>query len=184
MEFSHAYVAEFVRRAQNGDSDAFAELYNCTFNKVYNYCRHYMRDDYLAQDAVQEIYISALRNIKKLNDPTLFIAWLNQISFHVCYDMAKKRNADYLDADDTLLEEVCDVKVEANPEAQAFFKDEKERLLMAVSKLPPTERHLITLRYFNNMKIDEIVTVTEISKSTVKRHLASATKQLKILMKD
>ena len=36
MEFSHAYIAEYVRRAQNGDSDAFAELYNMTFNKVYN----------------------------------------------------------------------------------------------------------------------------------------------------
>ena len=39
---------------------------------------------------MQEVYILALKNIGKLNDPTVFIAWLNRICFHVCYDMTQK----------------------------------------------------------------------------------------------
>ena len=84
------YIAGLVIRAQHSDSDAFAELYALTYNKVYNYTRHYLRDDFLAQDAMQEVYILALKNIGKLNDPTVFIAWLNRICFHVCYDMTQK----------------------------------------------------------------------------------------------
>ena len=72
------YIAGLVIRAQHSDSDAFAELYALTYNKVYNYTRHYLRDDFLAQDAMQEVYILALKNIGKLNDPTVFIAWLNR----------------------------------------------------------------------------------------------------------
>ena len=48
------YIAGLVIRAQHSDSDAFAELYALTYNKVYNYTRHYLRDDFLAQDAMQE----------------------------------------------------------------------------------------------------------------------------------
>ena len=65
------YIAGLVIRAQHSDSDAFAELYALTYNKVYNYTRHYLRDDFLAQDAMQEVYILALKNIGKLNDPTV-----------------------------------------------------------------------------------------------------------------
>ena len=77
----YAYMAKLVVASQHDDSEAFAELYAITINKVYNYCRHYLRNAFSAQDAVQEIYVTALTNIGKLNDPTLFIAWLNQISF-------------------------------------------------------------------------------------------------------
>ena len=49
------YIAGLVIRAQHSDSDAFAELYALTYNKVYNYTRHYLRDDFLAQDAMQEV---------------------------------------------------------------------------------------------------------------------------------
>ena len=184
MEYSHEILAQYVKRAQFGDSNAFAELYSCSYNKVYNYCRHYLRDEFLAQDAVQEIYISALKNLTKLNDPTLFIAWLNQISFHVCYDLCKANKSSYGEADPEMLEEICDVNVSNNPEASAFINDEQARLKEAIAKLTPSEQQLITLRYFNNMKIDEIVATTDISRSTVKRQLQASIDKLKKLMKE
>lgn len=184
MEYSHAYLAEYVKRTQRGDSDAFAHLYSCTYNKVYNYARHYLRDEYLAQDAVQEIFISALKNINKLNDPTLFVAWLNQISFHVCFDLAKEHKTDYGEVDSEMLEDICDAKPDANPEDTAVNNDESKRLKEAVQKLSPTEREIITLRYYNSMKIEDIVNATGISRSTVKRQLQSATDRLRKLLKE
>ena len=99
-EPDHNYIASLVTLAQHQDSNAFAELYAMTYNKVYNYACHYLKDEYLAQDAVQEVYISVLKNLGKLEDPLLFIAWLNKISFHVCYDICAKRNAKYGVIDD------------------------------------------------------------------------------------
>lgn len=182
MEYSHEYLAEFVTKAQNGDSNAFAQLYSLTVNKVLNYCKCYLKDEYLAQDAVQDIYISALKNIKKLNDPTLFVAWLNQISFHTCYDICKSRKTDYGDIDSEMMEEICDSKPDSNPENVVMDTDEKKRLKDAINRLSVSNQQLITLRYFNNMKIDDIVKATGISKSTVKRNLQSAVESLKNMM--
>lgn len=85
------YLADLVVNAQNGDSDAFAELYAATYQKQYHFAYSYLKDEYLAQDALQETYILALRNLSKLRDPMLLIAWLNQINFRVCFHMYKKQ---------------------------------------------------------------------------------------------
>lgn len=85
------YLADLVVSAQNGDSDAFAELYAATYQKQYNFAYSYLKDEFLAQDALQEIYITALRNLSKLRDPMLLIAWLNQINFRICFHLHKRQ---------------------------------------------------------------------------------------------
>lgn len=184
MEYSYAYIAEVVKRAQTGDNAAFAELYSCTYSKVYRYCYRYLKDEYLAQDAVQEVYISAFKNSKKLNDPSLFIAWLNQISFHVCYDIMKKRMDNYGEANSDILEQIFDSRPGANLEESVINDDEIARLNAAIKTLSAVEQQLITLRYFNNMKIDDIVDITGLSRSTVKRQLAAISAKLKRILKD
>lgn len=184
MEFSHSYIAEYVKRAQTGDSDAFAELYNLTYKKVLNFAYYYFHDEFLAQDAMQEVYVSAFKNINSLKDPTLFSAWIKKIAFNVCYDMAKSRKDDYGDVDDEFIEEISDGKLENNPEESALDTDEKIRLREAIDKLTESERQLVILRFFNQMTIEEIVDATGISRSTVKRQLASVVVRLKILMKE
>ena len=89
-DFNHVYMGSLVKRAQHKDSDAFAELYALTYKHIYQYACHYLKNTDTAQDAVQDIYILALKNIDNIKDVTLFVAWLNQIAFHVCYDICKK----------------------------------------------------------------------------------------------
>ena len=87
----YQYLAQLVKRAQMGDSDAFAELYVATYQKQYQFSYRYLRDEFLAQDALQETYILALKNITTLRDPTVFVSWLNQINMRVCFDMYRKQ---------------------------------------------------------------------------------------------
>jgi len=184
-ELNVHYIAGLVLRAQSSDSDAFAELYAMTYNKVYNYTRHYLRDDDLAQDALQEVFILALRNLNKLNDPTLFIAWLNRICFNVCYDMSNKAKvtSDQISDPDTM-ELVPDDGPGNNPETHYQTKDEKQRLNQALNSLPFHEKQALVMRYYNNMKLEEIATVMEISRSSVKRYIASGQDKLRTLMKE
>lgn len=184
QEPDHKYIASLVTLAQKNDSNAFAQLYALTYNKVYNYARHYMKDDYLAQDAVQEVYISALKNLNKINDPTLFIAWLNQISFHVCFDMTKKRSTSGgTSTEDEILELICDEHPDSNPESTIMENDEKSRLAKALERLPLTERQCIVMKFYNDMKLDDIADALSISKSTVKRYIAAAESLLRQYMK-
>ena len=179
-EPNHKYIAGLVIRAQHEDSDAFAELYGLTYPKVLHYAERYLRDSYLAQDAVQEIYILALKNISKLRDPSLFVAWMNQISFRVCYDLSNQHLENYgAITDPELLEVICDDKVEKNPEFLVAKEDEYARLRNAIDNLPSHEKQVIVLRFFNNMKIDDIADTLQISKSTVKRYIATGLATLK-----
>ena len=184
-ELNVQYLAGLVIRARQNDSDAFAELYALTYNKVYNYARHYLRDVYLAQDAMQEVFILALKNLNKLQDPTLFVAWLNRISFHVCYDMSCRLKSHPSQAmDDELKELLQDDKPGADPEHHCQQKDEFSRLNQALDTLPFNEKQVLTMRYFNEMKLEEIASAMEISRSSVKRYIASGQEKLRLLMKD
>ena len=178
-ELDHLYLSSLVTLAQNNDSNAFAELYALTYNHIYNYAYHYLKDQYLAQDAVQETYIIAFKKIKNINDPALFVAWINQIAFHVCFKFSKKRNEGYGTIDDEMLEAICDEKLSTNPEHCTIHKDTHQSLYNAIEMLPIQEKQVIILRFFNNMKIDEIVKTTGYSKSSVKRYLSRAQDFLK-----
>lgn len=182
-ELNHQHLAGLVIRFQQRDIEAFAELYSLTYNKVYNYARHYLKDAYLAQDAVQEIYIAAFRNIDKLSDPTLFVAWLNRISFHVCYDVQQKQFGRQDFADPELLELVRDEYPGSNPEALVLHVNEIERLHQAMEELPFHERSVLVMRYYNDMKLEEIAGAMDLSRSTVKRYIASGKEHLAFKLK-
>ena len=171
-DFNHAYIGNLVIQAQSGSSEAFAELYATTYNHIYNYSRHYLRDAYMAQDAVQETYISALKNINNLKDPSLFVAWLNQIAFHVCYDMTRKNRPDTVNPE--LLELVLDEHYED--------KEELEAVKEAVSSLPFLEQQVIVMRFYNEMKLEDIAAALSCSRSSVKRYILSGKKRLEAML--
>lgn len=183
-EYNHKYIAKLVLRSQKNDSDAFAELYAMTYNKIYNYACFYLKDIHLAQDAVQEVYIRALKNISRIQDPLLFIAWLNQIAFHVCYDMSGQKNSVETPVTTEILSLASDVHIGHNPEANSQAKDENKRLHDAIASLPFHEHQVIIMRYYRDMKLDDIATALEVSRSSVKRYLASGQKKLSELMKE
>ena len=89
-ELNYPYIGELVLRAQEGDSDAFAELYVATYQQQYRFSYRYLQDEFLAQDALQETYILALKNITTLRDSHVFVSWLNQINMRVCFDIYRR----------------------------------------------------------------------------------------------
>ena len=185
MKEAHiAHIAGLVLRAKSNDSNAFAELYAMTYNKVYNYARHYLKDDFLAQDAMQEIYILALKNLNNLNDPTVFIAWLNRISFNVCYDMSKRlQQGNHSMPVSEILEIIEDEYIGFNPEANYQKKDEAIRVNQALDQLPFSEKQVLIMRFYNDMKLEDIAAAMDISKSSVKRYIASGQDRLKKILK-
>lgn len=175
----YKYIAKLVSRAQMGDSDAFAEIYVATYQRQYHFALRYLKDEYLAQDALQETYILALKNLSKLKDPTLVLAWLNQINFRVCYNIQKKQQqydteiSDYNDVVSSLLPDSSN-----NPEDEVIKADSYEYVMNQVLKLPFTEAQVIILKYYQNMKHDEIAQLMDISRSSVKRYLSSGREHL------
>lgn len=187
----YKYIAKLVSRAQIGDSDAFAELYAATYQRQYLYAYHYLKDEYLAQDALQETYILSLKNLVKLKDPTLVISWLNQINFRVCYNLHKKQklyNSEMVIDNDAVLEGSLDAEglsYHDSPEEAVIKVDSKDYLMNQILNLPFTESQVILMKYYQNLKLNDIAQLMDISRSSVKRYLASGRERLaKILQQD
>ena len=187
----YSYMAELVVNAQGGDSDAFAELYAATYQKQYQFAYSYLKDEYLAQDALQETYIIALKEITKLKDPMLLVAWLNQINFRVCFQLHKKQKR--YDAemrgyyDDTeegnkmalaMSQAEMSPSSDGNPEDMVVQVDSREYIMNQILKLPFTEAQVIILRFYRSLKYNEIADLLEISQSSVKRYLRSGKEHL------
>lgn len=182
----YSYMADLVVRAQSGDSDAFAELYAATYQKQYHFAYSYLKDEYLAQDALQETYIIALKDISKLKDPMLVVAWLNQINFRICFQLHKKqkrydaemnvygeRDSSDPDAPASSRADSHPSPASDNPEEMVVRVDSREYIMNQILKLPFTEAQVIILKFYRNLKHDEIATLMDISRSSVKRYLNS-----------
>lgn len=185
------YMAELVVNAQDGDSDAFAELYAATYQKQYQFAYSYLKDEYLAQDALQETYIVALKELSKLKDPMLLVAWLNQINFRICFQLHKKQKrfdaemGGYYGNEDSGQEPAPGrERMNAfsssadNPEDMVVRVDSREYIMNQILKLPFTEAQVIILRFYRSLKYDEIADLLEISRSSVKRYLNSGKEHL------
>ena len=182
-DLDYPYIASLVERAKTRDSDAFAELYVATYQKQYRFACNYLRDEYLAQDALQETYILVLKNLASLKDSSLFISWLNQITFRVCFNMQKKqkRHKEEISDYDPSQMPAGNLR-DANPEDYLIEIDQKEFIIRQVLSLPFTESQVIILRYYNNMKLADIARLMDMSRSSVKRYLNSGKKKLEQLL--
>lgn len=183
-ELDYNYIADLVTKTRKGDSDAFAELYASTYQKQYMFAWSYLKDEYLAQDALQETYIAALKNIHSLKDPKLFVSWLNQINFRVCYGLSNKQTRINQEMDTYSEQEVSETESSSPSVEKHVIKiDESEYLLQQVMALPFSESQVIFLHYYQDMKIDKIAYMMDISKSSVKRYLASGKERLARIIK-
>ena len=72
----------------------------------------------------------------------------------------------------------------ATPEAEIVEVDSRKFILDQVMSLPILESQAILMRYYQNMTIDEIATVLNVSRSTVKRHMKSGKTRLKKLLRE
>lgn len=130
--YDYQYLAHLVRRAQTGSSDAFAELYVATYQQQYAFSHRYLQDEFLAQDAIQETYILALKNITTLCDPLVFVSWLNQINMRVCFAMyqkERKHNAELDRYEQSQLDHSKNRGENESPEFLVMKKDEQEYVI-------------------------------------------------------
>ncbi len=186
-DLDYDYLAQLVIKTQDGNSDAFAELYTATYKKQFRFTCRYVKDEYLAQDILQEVYILVLKNIRTLKNPRLFVSWLNQINFRLCFDAFKKSSLQLKEltlSDESLLGDLVEESDSANPESFIEGKDPRSEIMQEVLALKPKETQAIIMRYYNDMTVEEIADAMDCSRSTVKRSLSNGKARLRKLLQE
>lgn len=83
-KYDYKQIEKLVVKAQNGDHKALEELYNKTYNNIYFYVLSILKNEYLAEDISQEVFLTIINSIKDLKNPRLFIAWIKKITYNKC----------------------------------------------------------------------------------------------------
>lgn len=182
-KLSHSQLGALVKKAQKGDANAFAALYAATIESQLYFATTFLKDASLAEDAVQEVYIALYKNLNKIVDGNLFIAYLRRICYNTCVDFRKKQSKLQYELNEEALAVHPDENVEASPHDRYAAMEASSELYRALSALPDEQRAAFLMRYYDGMKIAEIALAMGLSESTVKRYIKHAAEQMREKMR-
>lgn len=134
-------------------------------------CRMYLRDTAMAEDAVQETFVKAYRNLRKFRGESSEKTWLIRIAVNVCKDMQSTawfRNLGRMvNLDDVRLPQEMEVRSE---------------VVDTIMRLPKKLKEVVLLYYYEDMNQSEIAEVLGVSIATVHRRLEKAKGALRTLL--
>jgi RNA polymerase sigma-70 factor (ECF subfamily) len=153
---------ELIKKARNGDSDAFLELISRYDRKVMSVVYRFTADKYDREDLYQEIFLDCYRSIGRFQFRSSFLTWLYRIALNRCISFMRKRNRR--------------VEIRESPSSQSPpDRTEKLRAIeRAVSRLNGKQKICFHLHYIENWSIDRIAELLGCAEGTVKGHLHRA----------
>ena len=153
-----------VRRAQQRDEEAFAQLYEEYFDKIYRYVTLKIGDQAEAEDMTQQVFIKVLQSISSFRWKGIpFSAWLFRIAHNQMVDyFRKKKRYATIPLNESLRSSDID------PQRAVELKLDIEQLLSATKRLTEAQREVISLRFSGELSIDEVAKITGKSQGAVK----------------
>jgi RNA polymerase sigma-70 factor (ECF subfamily) len=157
---------ELVRDALAGNVAAFAALYERYYGLAVGLARCSLRDVHLAEDAAQETFAVACKNLSKLREPNKFAQWLGTICRHTASQLAQSR-----------------LNLEANVEQHQTTEnlpssDDRIDIDGALMQLDELSREVIVLHYFSALSHSEIAAALGLSSAAVHGRLQRARRKL------
>ncbi len=153
-----------VLRAKQGDGEAFAQLYENHFDKIYRYVVLRIGDKTEAEDVTQQVFLNALQSIHSFKWKGVpFSAWLFRIAHNSVVDYLRKRTKMVTaPLDDSL------ISSGENLQLMAEHKLDIEQLVSATKQLTRAQREVISLRFAGELSVAEAAKVMGKSEGAVK----------------
>jgi RNA polymerase sigma-70 factor (ECF subfamily) len=172
---------ELVKKAQH-DREAFGELYEIHYSRIFNYALKRTANVQLALDITSITFLKALNQIKKYRWRDIpFSAWLYRIASNEIADHFRNGNNKMAKLDEIApildMREFSDDIAEA--EEELARQDEFLRLHEKLAELPDKYQEVITLKFFEKKKIKDIVEILGKKEGTVKSLLHRGLEKLK-----
>ncbi len=166
-----------VIEAQSGNTAAFECLVEYFHPTLIRFARSLTANPTLADDAVQEAWLSMIRKVKYLKDPRAFKSWLFKLVRWRLIDLTRVNNQ----TTDAFDENSLNTADSNDPVSHAIDESdiESRQLLLAISRLNSDEQLVIRMFYLIELSVSEIAAVLEIPVGTVKSRLNRARNQLK-----
>jgi RNA polymerase sigma-70 factor, ECF subfamily len=167
---------ECIKLALNGDQDSFTQLVKTYQNPVYNLCYRMLGTPQAAEDAAQESFWRAYKNLKRYDLKRSFPTWLLSIAAHYCIDQQRRKRLPAMDLDEII--EFSAEDPNPSPETSLANMEFSEEVQRQLAHLNENDRIVLVLRYWQDYSENEICETLGISKSAVKSRLHRARKNM------
>jgi RNA polymerase sigma-70 factor (ECF subfamily) len=166
-----------VEQAMQGDEQAFADLVDLDGGRCYAIAYRITRSVEQAQDAVQQAFLFAWRELPRLRDPERFEVWLHRLVVNACYEELRRyrrwtQNVRALPVDGPAVSD------------EAVSIGDRDALERAFRKLTPEHRAVVVLHHHAGMPLADIAEIAGVPIGTVKSRLHYATRILRDALAD
>lgn len=144
-----------IARAMKRDVDAFAELYNLYFDRIYRYARLKLGNAFDAEDLAAAVFLSAWKSVDSFapRGDTSFRAWLFRLAHNALVDRYRHAN-EHVSLDQTS-DWACESS-EFTPEARLEWRLTLDELHVALQSLTEEQREVVLLRFVEGLSAREV----------------------------
>lgn len=161
---------QLVKAYASGDNDAFDVLLKRHQDRIFNYILRIIKNEDIANDIFQETFVKAILTIKqgRYTENGRFPAWISRIAHNLIIDHYRQeksenvKSADIEDVDILNRKDLCEATVEDIIIADQIRDDVK----YLIELLPPLQREVLKMRYYQNLSFKEIAEITGVSINT------------------
>ncbi|MGB9603801.1 MAG: sigma-70 family RNA polymerase sigma factor [Limisphaerales bacterium] len=179
-----------VKRAQNGDLEAYDELVRRYQERIYSVIYNMTSNRDITDDLAQETFIKAFRALKSFKGDSSFYTWLYRIAVNKTLNHIKKQKEAY-----TMSLNDLDVNVEHHPDIVSLISEKtplrevslnelQKKLNAALLKLSEKHRLVVVLHDIEGIPHDEIAKILGCNSGTVRSRLFYARQQLQQILSD
>lgn len=176
-EISGIYPS-LVAKAKNGESDAFSQLYDLFFQKIYKFIYYRVSHKEVAEDLTEDVFIRAYQKILGLDNNTSFEGWLYQIARNrvIDYYRDKKQLVRIEDLENVLSYEETVIDV-------LSLESDQKTLLDLIKELRADQQLVLKMKFFENLENSEIAELLDKSEGAIRVIQHRAIQKLKELLK-
>lgn len=160
---------QLIQLYMNGDSNAFSIIVNRYKTKIFTSIYMLVKDEYLAEDIFQEVFIRIIESLKKGSyfESGKFLPWAVRIAHNMCMDHFRKikRTPVIKTSNDTDIFQEYRFS-EPSADIKMMQGERNDTIKKIIDKLPQDQREIIILRHYANLTFKEIASLTNISINT------------------
>ena len=172
---------QLVQKILSGDEAAFGVLVEKHQKSVHALAWRKVGDFHDAEEITQDTFLQVYKKLPTLKDPYKFAGWLYVIVNRLCIDWIRKKNLATQSLEDTPVEDIEKASYTHHVSEQseiAISEHRREIVKKLLSKLPESERTVMTLHYLGEMTVKEISRFLGVSASAIHNRLYRARKRL------
>lgn len=179
MRGGNALESSLIKRAIQGDNDAFESLMSAYERKIYGLCLRMMGNRQDGEDAAQEAMVRIWQKLPQYRGEAAFSTWVYRVTASACTDAIRKRSLRAQPSLEAMREEGFEPQDGAPTPQQAVENTERrEAMQRAIAGVPEQMRSVFLLRDVHGLSVEETARALNVSSGTVKSRLSRAREKI------